>query len=175
MGSPPPHGVRWGTAASVLRVAAAACLVFSFAAFARHYFTEYSRHPFTPPSYAQALAHVIAHAEPNDPIYVPWDWPNYMLTLFYDPPDPRLYVNTVQIEDMDVKYQKPLSFGRYRFGVDAEAAENGDAFVVWAEDPADGSWLRRCGGGTYGRATPTFPTSTFEVTPFDCFSAVIRR
>ena len=58
---------------------------------------------------------------------------------------------------MDVKFQKPLSFGRYRFGIDAEAAESGDAFIVSAEDAS------------------MFPTSTFDVTPFDRFSAVIRR
>ena len=151
-------GVRWvDRTANVLRVAAVAYLVVSFAAFARHYFMEYSRHSFSaPPSYAQALAYVVAHAEPDDAIYVP-ERPIYTAILFYDPPDPRLYMNTVQIENMDVAFQQPLSFGRYRIGIDAEAAENGDAFVVWAED------------------APMFPTSTFDVTPFDSFSAVIRR
>ena len=45
-------GVRWiDRAASVLRIAALAYLAFSFAAFARHYFTEHSRHSFdAPPS-----------------------------------------------------------------------------------------------------------------------------
>ena len=156
-----PSGVRWvDRTARVLRVAAVAYLAFSFAAFARHYFMEYSRHPFNiPPSYAQALAHVIEQAEPDDAIYVPrgpFD-PLYTAILFYDPPDPRLYLNTVQIERMDVKFQKPLSFGRYRFGIDAEAAESGDAFIVSAEDAS------------------MFPTTTFDVTPFDRFSAVIRR
>ena len=151
-------GLRWmDRTASVLRVAAVAYLVFSFAAFARYYFVEYSRLSFNaPPAYAQALAHVIAHAEPDDAIYMPED-PIYTAILFYDPPDPRLYMDTVQIENMDVAFQKPLSFGRYRIGIDAEAAANGDAFVVWAED------------------APMFPTSTFDVTPFDSFNAVIRR
>ena len=151
-------GVRWvDRTASVLRVAAVAYLVFSFAAFARYYFVEYSRLSFNaPPSYAQALAYVVAHAEPDDAIYVP-ERPIYTAILFYDPPDPRLYMDTVQIEDMDVRYQRPLSFGRYRFGIDAEAAADGDAFVVWAED------------------APMFPTSTFDVTPFGRFNAVIRR
>ena len=171
-------GVRWvDRTASVLRVAAVVYLAFSFAAFSRHYFMEYSRDPFHPTSYAQALAHVIARAEPDAAIYVPENWPIYTLILFYDPPDPHLYMNTVQIEDMDVKYQKPLSFGRYRFGIDAEAAENGDAFVVWAENPTDGHWRRRCGwSAALGQGhAQMFPTSTFDVTPFDCFNAVIRR
>ena len=151
-------GVRWvDRTANILRVAAVAYLVISFAAFAHYYFTEYSRLSFNaPPTYAQALAHVIAHAEPDDAIYVPED-PFYTAVLFYDPPDPRLYMNTVQIEDMDVKYQKPLSFGRYRIGIDAEAAENGDAFVIWTTD------------------APMFPTSTFDVTRFGHFAAVTRR
>ena len=163
-------GVRWvDRTASVLRVVAVAYLVFSFAAFARHYLTEYSRTPFFPPSYAQALAHVIAHAEPDDAIYVPAD----AQTLFYDPLAPRLYMNTVRIEDMDVKFQKTLSFGRYRIGIDAEAAEHGDAFVVWAEDPTDGSWRGWCGRASDD--APMFPTSTFDVTRFGYFNAVIRR
>ena len=151
-------GVRWiDGAASVLRIAALAYLALSFAAFAHHYFVEFSRHSFNaPPSYAQALAHAIEHAEPDDAIYVRKN-PSYTAILFYDPLDPRLYLNTVQFEKMDVKYQRPLSFGRYRMGIDAEAVQNGDAFVVWAED------------------APMFPTATFDVTPFDRFSAVIRR
>ena len=151
-------GVLWiDRAASVLRIAALAYLALSFAAFARHYFVEFSRHSFNaPPSYAQALAHAIEHAEPDDAIYVPKS-PFYTAILFYDPLDPCLYLNTVQFEKMDVKYQRPLSFGRYRIGIDAKAVDNGDAFVVWAED------------------APMFPTSTFDVTPFERFSAVIRR
>ena len=151
-------GVRWvDRTASVLRVAALAYLAFSFAAFARHYFMEHSRYSFNiPPSYAQALAHVIEHAEPDDAIYVP-PAPSYTAILFYDPLDPRLFLNTVQIARMDVKYQQLTSFGRYRVGIGAEAVENGDAFVVWAED------------------APMFPTATFDVTPFERYSAVIRR
>ena len=83
--------------------------------------------------------------------------PVYTAVLFYDPPDPRVYLNTVQFEKMHVVFQQPTSFGRYRIGIDAEAVQNGDAFVVWAED------------------APMFPTSTFDVTPFERFSAVIRR
>ena len=170
--------IRWvGRTASVLRVAAVAYLAFSFAAFARHYFMEYSADSFDAhPSYAQALAHVIAHAEPDDAIYVP-ERPIYTAILFYDPPDPRIYMDTVQIEDMDVAYQRPLSFGRYRIDIDAEAAAIGDAFVVWAENPIDGYWRRRCGwSAALGQGhMRMFPTSTFDVTPFDCFNAVIRR
>ena len=151
-------GVRWvDRTASVLRIAALAYLAFSFAAFARHYFTEYARHSFNaPPSYAQALAHAIAHAGPDDAIHVPKN-PNYAAILFYDPPAPHVYLDTVQFEKMHVVFQQPTSFGRYRIGIDAEAVENGDAFVVWAED------------------APTFPAATFDVTPFERFSAVIRR
>ena len=43
----------------------------------------------------RALAHVVAHAEPDDAIYVP-ERPIYTAILFYDPPDPRLYMDTVQ-------------------------------------------------------------------------------
>ena len=74
---------------------------------------------------------------------------------------------------MDVKFQRVLSFGRYRIGIDAEAAEHGDAFVVWAEDPGD-----VFGRGWCGRTSddaPMFPTSTFDVTRFRYFNAVIRR
>ena len=151
-------GVRWADrTASVLRIAALAYLAFSFAAFARHYFAEHSRHSFdAPPSYARALAHVVARAEPDDAIYVPKN-PVYTAVLFYDPPNPRLYLDTVQIEKMHVVFQQPTSFGRYRIGIDAEAVENGDAFVVWTED------------------APMFPAATFDVTPFERFSAVIRR
>ena len=151
-------GVRWvDRTASVLRIAALAYLAFSFAAFARHYFTEYARHSFNaPPSYAQALAHAIAHAGPDDAIHVPKN-PNYAAILFYDPPAPHVYLDTVQFEKMHVVFQQPTSFGRYRIGIDAEAVENGDAFVVWAED------------------APMFPATMFDVTPFERFSAVIRR
>ena len=146
--------------ANILRVAALAYLALSFAAFARHYFVEFNRHSFeAPPSYAQALAHAIAHAGPDDAIYVP-KRPFYTAILFYDPPAPRLYMDTVQFEEMHVAFQQPTSFGRYRVypaGIDAEAVENGDAFVVRAED------------------VPMFPTTTFDVMPFEHFSAVIRR
>ena len=150
--------VRWvDRTTSVLRVATVAYLVFSFAAFTRHYFMVYSGYSFNaPPAYAQALAHVIAHAEPDDVIYVP-EYPLYTAILFYDRPDPRLYLNTVQIKNMDVKFQRPRSFGRYRIGINAEAVENGEAFVVRAKNEA------------------MFPTSTFDVTPFGRFRAVIRR
>ena len=150
--------IRWvDRTANVLRVVALAYLAFSFVAFARHYFTEYARHPFNiPPSYAQALAHVVAHTGPDDAIHVPKN-PNYAAILFYDPPAPHLYLNTVQFEKMHVVFQRPTSFGRYRIGIDAEAVENGDAFVVWTEDAL------------------MFPTSIFDVTPFERFSAVIRR
>ena len=153
------RAARWvERTANVARVAAVAYLTISFAAFARHYFMEFG--PSTPfnmhPSYAQALAHVVEHADAEDAIYVPKD-PLYTAVLFYDPPDPREYLRTVEFREVDVPFQEPLSFGRYRIGMDAEAVASGNAFVVHAGD------------------APAFAESEFAVVPFDHFSAVIRR
>ena len=147
----------WWTV-NILRVAALAYLAISFAAFTRHYFVEYGPRPVfnIPPSYGQALAHVVENVEIDDVIHVP-KHVYYTATLFYDPPDPRLYLKTVQFQRMDVKYQEPLRFGRYRMGIDADAVANGNAFVV------------------HVKALPQFDTSDFTITTFDQYSAVIRR
>ena len=143
---------------NVLRVAALAYLAMSFAAFARHYFMEFGPNtPIgTPPSYGQALAHVVKHAAADDAIYVPLDV-FYTANLFYDPPNPRQYLKTVQFEELAVPFQQPRLFGRYRIGIDAEAIATGNAFVVHAA------------------AAPQFHTSDFRVATFDRFSAVVRR
>ena len=147
----------WWTV-NILRVAALAYLAISFAAFTRHYFVEYgsSNYSLTHPSYGQALAHVVENVEIDEVIHVP-EHVLYTLTLFYDPPDPRLFLKTVQFRRMDVNFQEPLRFGRYRMGIDADAVANGNAFVV----PVT----------TLSR----FDTSDFTITTFDQYSAVIRR
>ena len=153
------RAARWiERTANVARVAALAYLAISFAAFARHYFVEFG--PSTPfnmhPSYARALAHVVERADADDAIYVPKDV-LYPAVLFHDPPDPRQYLKTVEFERIDVPFQQPLSFGRYRIGMDDEAVANGNAFVVHAA------------------TAHLFPESEFALTPFEHYSAVIRR
>ena len=149
---------RWHTrTANVLCIAALVYLTLSFAAFTRYYFIDWGPSRFhTDSSYAEALAHVIRHADPDDAIYMP-ESVHDTIPLFYDPPDPRLYLKTVEFEALNVPYQRVRSFGRYRFGVDGEAVANGNAFVI-----------RR------GQA-PTFPTSDFVVTTFGRWAAAIRR
>ena len=147
----------WWTV-NILRVAALAYLAISFAAFTRHYFVEFgsSNHSLTHPSYGYALAHVVENVESTSVIHVP-EHVLYTLTLFYDPPDPRLFLKTVQFRRMDANYQEPLRFGRYRMGIDADAVANGNAFVV------------------HVTTLPRFDTSDFTITTFDQYSAVIRR
>ena len=147
-----------GRTVNILRVAALAYLAISFAAFTRHYFVEYGpySHEYTHRSYGQALAHVVENVEIDEVIHVP-EHVLYTLTLFYDPLDPRLFLKTVQFRRMDVNYQQPLRFGRYRMGIDADAVANGNAFVV------------------HVTTLPRFDTSDFTITTFDQYSAVIRR
>ena len=152
-------GVLWARwAVTILRVAALAYLAISFAAFTRHYFVEYGpQQAFNAhPSYGQALAHVIEKVDVDETIYMP-KHVYYTATLFYDPPAPRLYLKTVQFRQLDVKFQEPLLFGRYRVGIDADAMANGNAFVV------------------HVTTLPQFDAADFTVTTFDRYSAVIRR
>ena len=143
--------------ANVLCIAALAYLTLSFAAFTRHYFIDWGPSRFyADSSYAAALAHVIRRADPGDAIYMP-ESVHYTIPLFYDPPDPRLFLKTVEFEALNVPYQRARSFGRYRFGVDGQAVANGNAFVIRSVQ------------------APTFPTSDFAVTPFGRWAAAIRR
>ena len=149
---------RWiERTANVLCVAALAYLTLSFAAFTRHYFIDWGPGRFyADSSYAAALAHVIRHADPDDAIYMP-ESVHYTVPLFYDPPDPRLFLKTVEFEALNVAFQRARSYGRYRFGMDGQAVANGNAFVV------------------RGGQAPTFPTSDFVVTTFGRWAAAIRR
>ena len=150
---------RWiERTANVLCVAALAYLTLSFAAFTRHYFfIDWGPGRFyADSSYAAALAHVIRHADPDDAIYMP-ESVHYTIPLFYDPPDPRLFLKTVEFEALNVAFQGARSYGRYRFGMDGQAVANGNAFVI------------------RGGEAPTFPASDFVVTPFGRWAAAIRR
>ena len=149
---------RWiERTANVLCVAALVYLTLSFAAFTRYYFIDWGPSRFyADSSYAAALAHVIRHAGPDDAIYMP-ESVHYTIPLFYAPPDPRLFLKTVEFEALNVPFQRARSFGRYRFGVDGQAVANGNAFVI-----------------RNGQA-PTFPASDFVVTTFGRWAAAIRR
>ena len=151
---------RWWlrTTANVLCVAAAAHLTFLFAAFTRHYFFDWGQrfHFHSHPSFAAALAHVIRRADAHEAIII-GGHVSYVIPLFLDPPDPHLYLRTVDIENRRRAFQRIRSFGRYRFGIDAQAAANGNAFVI------DNDKL------------PNFPASDFVVTRFEHWSAVLRR
>ena len=149
---------RWiERTANVLCIAALAYLTLSFAAFTRHYFIDWGPSRFyADSSYAAALAHVIRRADPGDAIYMP-ESVHYTIPLFYDPPDPRLFLKTVEFEALNVAFQRARSFGRYRFGVDGQTVANGNAFVIRSVQ------------------APTFPTSDFAVTTFGRWAAAIRR
>lgn len=158
-----PHIRAWRrhsqrTTTNILCVASLVYLTLSFAAFTRHYFLDWgSEYSFRGhPSYAEALAHVIRHADPDATIYLPRHV-HYTIPLFLDPPDPALYLKTVEFTAINVPFQKPRSYGRYRFGFDAQAAASGSAFVI------------------RNRRLPNFPTSDFIVTKFDQYSALLRQ
>ena len=152
-------GERWPRmAAHVLCVAAAAHLTLSFAAFTRHYFFNWEPryHIWEHPSFAEALAHVIRRTDAHEAIAIVGDV-SYTLLLFFDPPDPHLYLRTVDMKEKYASFQTPRSFGRYRFHKDPQAAVSGDALVI------DNGQL------------PNYPTADFIVTRFDHWSAVLRR
>ena len=149
---------RLRTTASILCIAALVYLTLSFAAFTRHYFSTWGTELsfIGHPSYAEALTHAIRHADPDDTIYLP-NGVHYTIPLFYDPPDPALYLKTVEFAGTNFDFARPRSFGRYRFGIDSSAATSGSAFVI------------------DNRKLPAFPTSDFIVTKFDKYSALLRR
>ena len=154
-------------ATNVLCVAAVAWLALSFAAFTRYYFCNWGEGGgfcgqtlrfHSHPSFAEALALVVRSTDAHDPIVI-GRGVSYAIPLFLDPPHPHLYLQTVDIENRPGFFQRVRSFGRYRFGMDAQAAANGTAFVINNDKLPQFH----------------FPASDFVVTRFDRWSAVLRR
>lgn len=123
-------------------VALTAYLALSFAAFTATYFGEPRPHfLFSPPSYAAALRHLTEYADANEIVYLTRT-ELYIFALFYNRTDPYTYLDTVEIVEQKVDFQKVRAFGRYRFGIDENARRNGSAFLAAQQEAADFSPYR---------------------------------
>ena len=134
----------YGSMAKILGVIALAYLTISFAGFTNAYFGDYryQKMPYFAPSYDEALAHIAHHADQGETIYLTGT-EHYSHALFYARPVPPC-----------VGWKR---FDRYAFGIDAEARQKGNAFLI------------------ANRELPFFPPSDFIAVEFRYFSAVYRR
>lgn len=118
------------------RVAAALVVVhlLLFAGFAHAYFGAYREQTAGAfyPGYGQAIR-AASRAVPgaicvtNRPCF------SYAFVLFYDPPDPRAFAQTVVYENDGSEFQGVRSFGRYTFGTE-RCADDTQAWIVDSGD-----------------------------------------